>query len=78
MKFFEEIGVNQEYAVLSVTLELLELIKDGFINEKHYTLHYIKQNNPALKEDEVLSELYKEKSKLMRKINKREQEVNHK
>lgn len=77
MKFFEEIRENQEYAVLSVDMELLRLIKESFVSEKHYTLHYIKQNNPKLKEDELLSELYKEKSKLMRKITKREQEVNH-
>lgn len=75
MRFYEKLKEGQEYAVLSVTLDLFKLIQDAFISDTHYTIHLIKENNPKFKEDELLKELYSKKSKLMREITKREQQI---
>lgn len=76
MSFYKNLKENEQYGVVSVAFDVLIQMKKILNEGSDFTVHYIKQNNPKYDEDEVLQSMYSEKSKLMRRITKREQELN--
>ena len=76
-EFFTQLREDEQYATLSVNMPTLEFIRNTFHDEEHYKLHGIKQVNKSHNEDELLCDLYKQNSKLKRKITEREQFLNH-
>lgn len=75
MIFYSRLNEGEQYAVLAMKIEVYQAVKENFVNDYDFMLHFIKENNPKFKDDELLKELYAEKSKLARKIFKREQEL---
>ena len=75
--FFNDMREGQEYAMFSASMEVLQTINQHFKNGVDFELHSIKQKNKSHYLDDTLSELYKEKRKLSKKITEREQEINH-
>ena len=76
-EFFTQLREDEQYATLSVDMETYGHIKLFFQEEDHYKLHSIKQINKSHKEDELLCEMYKKRSKLKKEITEREQFLNH-
>ena len=78
MNFFDRLPKGAQYAVLSVTKEVFDFIMKNGEEGSDFMNHGLKTNNPELKTDPILKELYSEKSTLNRKILKREHEINTK
>jgi len=75
--FFNDLRQEEEYATLSVNIDLLNAIRLNYLLERDYKLHSIKQKNDSHYKDEILTDLYKQKRKIANKISEREQELNH-
>ena len=75
--FFTELREKEQYANVSMKLDVYDVFYRMFDPEIDFTLNHIKEKNSKQKEDILLCELYKERSILQKKIIKREQEINH-
>jgi hypothetical protein len=74
-RLFEELREGEEYMMFSVSLELGKKIKE--LNEEEWYFHSIKQKNVKHTTDEVLQGYYKERKKIQKSIDIREQDLNH-
>ena len=75
--FFTDLREGEEYANVSMRMNVFIDFKRQYDDEIDYTLNNIKQVNKAHKENEALSELYKERRKIKQEIEKIEQKLNH-
>ena len=76
-EFFQELREGEQYANVSVTLEVYQEIRNVYLEEEDFKLNHIKQKNSKLNEDPLLCDLYKKRSKLSREITKEEHKLNN-
>lgn len=74
--FYTSLREKEQYANVSLRLDLYYQIVANCEVEYDYTMNHIKEVNPIYNQDELLCELYKQRSKISKEIIKREQELN--
>ena len=77
-EFFQELREGEQYANVSVTMEVYQEIRNVYLEEEDYKLNHVKAKNSELNENPLLCEMYKERSKLNREISKEEYKLNNK
>ena len=75
--FYTELQEKEQYANVSMKIDMLADLRRIYDNELDYTVNHIKQKNKDHREHEPLQDLYKQKSKLTKEITKIEQKLNH-
>ena len=77
-EFFQELREGEQYANVSVTMEVYQEIRNVYLEEEDYKLNHVKAKNSELNDNPLLCEMYKERSKLNREISKEEYKLNNK
>ena len=75
--FYTELQEKEQYANVSMKIDVFASFKRMYDDELDYTVNHIKQKNKSHKDNEQLINLYKQKSKLTKEITKIEQKLNH-